>query len=441
MSDVAVLISLPTESVAVRATVASLVAVAAIALLLRSGLRVPRVRSAAVLIPAAALLVAVLTSWGDLLLPTVMTATDADGALPLRVSDGYLRVAPVGWPLAAVWLAVVALRVIRRIVAMRRMHQLAGSGGTRRDVRVVRILACVAAKLRLPVPAVSIVDGCPGSAVVVGIRHPTVVVDAGLLRSLDDEELEGLLAHELSHIRHRDNLIGLLVGLTRDVFFFVPGGKWVARRLRDERELAADHLAVAATARPGALASGLLKVIDSQQPVVACAAFAAPAAVVTRVERLLADARPATPLRAVLEGSAVAAVLAVATLMAGWLPAAVAGQSAAGDALAVLWAWRSQPASEVATEATALAVFRRNQPDPPPPPVASRASFADGQEFHPAVLRGFRPAEPTPIATPPDGTRPGAVDARVLDNWRARPVVTSDGGVAVYWLRRLETVG
>ncbi len=440
MSDVAVLISLPTESVAVRATVASLVAVAAIALLLRRGLRVPRVRCAAVLIPAAALLVAVLTSWGDQLLPTVMTATDADGALPLRVNDAYLRVAPVGWPLAAVWLAVVALRVIRRVVAFRRMHRVASSGGTRGDVRVVRILRSVAATLRLSAPAVAIVDGCPGSAVVVGIRRPTVVIDAGLLRTLDDEELEGLLAHELSHIRHRDNLIGLLVGLMRDVFFFVPGGRWVTRRLREERELAADHVAVAATARPGALASGLLKVIDSQQPV-ACAAFAAPAAVVSRVERLLADARPETPLRTGLEGAAVATALAVAILVAGWLPAAVAGQSVAGDALAVLWAWRTQPASQVTAEATALAVFRRNEPAPPPPPVASSGPFADGHEFHPAVLRGVRPAEPTLIATPAVVTRPGAVDARVLDNWRARPVVTSDGGVAVYWLRRIETVG
>jgi heat shock protein HtpX len=75
--------------------------------------------------------------------------------------------------------------------------------------RVVRRLA---EKQGLPVPRVYLIPQAAPNAFATG-RDPThaaVAVTQGLLQILDEEELEGVIAHELSHVRNRDILIGTI---------------------------------------------------------------------------------------------------------------------------------------------------------------------------------------------------------------------------------------
>lgn len=436
MPDFGVLLSVPTQSVAVRAAVGSLVAMLVVTLLLRSSLRVPRVRSSAVLVPIGALVALVALSWEQPLLPTLMTATEAEGAVHLPVGDTYLPMAPVGWPLAAAWLAIASVRVRRRWLSIRRMRQIAATGAPPPDARVLRVARGVAARLRVPAPRVVVVDGCPGGAIVVGVRQVTVVIDTRLLAALDEKELEGLLAHELAHVCRRDNLVGAVVGLVRDVCFFVPGGRWVARRLCAEREFAADQVAVGVTARPGALASGLLKAIDQHRPAGSCATFAAPAPAVTRVERLVGDAACIAGPRHAVESALVAGVLTLAVALGVHLPALVAGRTA-GDALALAWAWRSAPPEVATVEPQAFASFRRSGR---PVDVTERKADTTepGQEFHPTLLRGQVLPERDWEPEGSDVPLVRRANAAVLEQWRATPVVTARRGVGVFWLRRLE---
>jgi heat shock protein HtpX len=58
-------------------------------------------------------------------------------------------------------------------------------------------------------------------------KHAVVCVTTGLLRRLDEPELEAVLAHELSHVAHRDvavmtiaSFLGILAGLMTRVFYF-----------------------------------------------------------------------------------------------------------------------------------------------------------------------------------------------------------------------------
>lgn len=440
------LFSLPTESVAVRATVGSLVAVLVVSILLRSVLRVPRVRSAAVIVPIAALLGAVVASRSGLLLPTLMTLSDADNALgPFRVGGTYVHFAPLGWPLIGLWASIASLRILRRLVSARRLQRVARAGSPDGEANLDRVTRLVAARLHVPSPRVVVVDGCPGGAALVGVRQPTIVVDAKMVAALDDEEIEGLLAHELAHLRRRDNLLALVVGIVRDAFFFAPGGRWVFRRLCQERELAADQVAIAATRRPGALASGLLKAIDTHEPTVMCAGFAAPAGVVARVERLVSDGPRLTRLRTAAESALVAAALTGAVFAAVRLPASAATFATAEgfgrDALAVLMTWNVAPAAEaIDTEATAFTVWRDSEAYTPERPVRSLEVLEDGREFHPAFLRG----ELSASASPRVSTVHASPEIRVQRNedlvnrWRATPLVAAQDGVGVYWLHQLE---
>ncbi len=154
----------------------------------------------------------------------------------------------------------------------------------------------------MPKPAVAIADSDMPNAFATGRSPNRAVVCAttGILRRLDTEELEGVLAHELSHVAHRDvavmtiaSFLGVLAGLiTRFTFYSGMYGGWgggrrdrdgdnaalmvlaimlvsaivyaisflLTRALSRYRELAADRAGAYLTGRPSALASALTKV-------------------------------------------------------------------------------------------------------------------------------------------------------------------------------------
>jgi len=67
----------------------------------------------------------------------------------------------------------------------------------------------LATRADLPMPRVFIVPGDTPNAFATGRdpEHAVVAVTEGIMRILDDDELEGVLAHELAHVKNRDTLI------------------------------------------------------------------------------------------------------------------------------------------------------------------------------------------------------------------------------------------
>ncbi|WP_433161211.1 zinc metalloprotease HtpX [Kribbella sp. CA-247076] len=146
----------------------------------------------------------------------------------------------------------------------------------------------------MPKPKVAIADVDLPNAFATG-RNPdkaVVCVTTGILRRLDADELEGVLAHELSHVAHRDvavmtiaSFLGVLAGLitrfglygglgrNRDqnaamvvlTIILVSAAVYaisflLTRALSRYRELAADRAAAILTGRPSTLASALTKI-------------------------------------------------------------------------------------------------------------------------------------------------------------------------------------
>jgi heat shock protein HtpX len=150
----------------------------------------------------------------------------------------------------------------------------------------------------MPKPKVAIADSDIPNAFATGRSPQRAVVCAttGIMRRLDERELEGVLAHELSHVAHRDvtvmtlaSFVGVLAGfLTRMTLYSgMFGGNrrnndnggapailiitlvsvvvyalsfLLTRTLSRYRELAADRAGAFLTAQPSALASALTKI-------------------------------------------------------------------------------------------------------------------------------------------------------------------------------------
>lgn len=147
----------------------------------------------------------------------------------------------------------------------------------------------------MPKPRVAIADSDVPNAFATGRnqKNSVVCVTTGLLRRLDAAELEGVLAHEMSHVAHRDvavmtiaSFLGIVAGLMTRVALYSGLGRGrddrgglpiglivmfvsvlvyavsflLTRALSRYRELAADRAGALLTQRPSALASALVKI-------------------------------------------------------------------------------------------------------------------------------------------------------------------------------------
>lgn len=76
------------------------------------------------------------------------------------------------------------------------------------------LVATLAKQAGLPMPRVCIINDETPNAFATGRNpeHAAVAVTTGIMRILDQEELGGVIAHELSHIKHRDTLISTIAG-------------------------------------------------------------------------------------------------------------------------------------------------------------------------------------------------------------------------------------
>jgi len=101
------------------------------------------------------------------------------------------------------------------------------------------------------------------SPFVCGAWRPLLVLPESLAETLAPSQLRQILLHELAHVRRNDLIWGWAPTLVRIVFVFHPVVHWVVYRLRLERELACDQLAITYSENnPGDYANTLVHVVD-----------------------------------------------------------------------------------------------------------------------------------------------------------------------------------
>jgi beta-lactamase regulating signal transducer with metallopeptidase domain len=153
----------------------------------------------------------------------------------------------------------------------------------------------------------------------VGIWRPVILLPEGIAERLSPKEMDAVMAHELCHLRRRDNLLAAVHLLVEALFWFHPLVWWLGSRLGEEREHACDESVLAAGNPPLVYAEGILKVCRFYIQSPACASGVSGAALETRVGTILRN-RPVNDVE-----SAKWALLALVALLSVMLPLLAGG--------------------------------------------------------------------------------------------------------------------
>jgi uncharacterized protein (TIGR03435 family) len=76
---------------------------------------------------------------------------------------------------------------------------------------------------------------------VFGILRPVLLLPVSLVDRLSPPQLNAVIAHEMCHVRRRDNLTAAIHMVIQAVFWFYPPVSWIGARLMEERERACDE--------------------------------------------------------------------------------------------------------------------------------------------------------------------------------------------------------
>lgn len=164
-----------------------------------------------------------------------------------------------------------------------------------------------------------------------GYLRPLVLMPTAMVTAMPTEMLEAIIAHELAHIRRYDLWVNLAQRVVETLLFYHPAVWWLSNRLRAERELCCDELAVRATGERLTYASALESAgrarLAARQPALAVALGRDGKSTLGRVRHVLGLPPAPADSRPWLAGVVAVAVLAVLTAPATWVLAARAEPS------------------------------------------------------------------------------------------------------------------
>jgi bla regulator protein blaR1 len=95
---------------------------------------------------------------------------------------------------------------------------------------------------------------------VFGLVRPVLLWPAGISAQMDDAQIASIMAHEVEHVRRRDNLTAAIHMFVQALFWFHPAVHWMGTRLLEERERACDEKVLELSGHPDTYAESILKV-------------------------------------------------------------------------------------------------------------------------------------------------------------------------------------
>jgi beta-lactamase regulating signal transducer with metallopeptidase domain len=192
--------------------------------------------------------------------PHLMAAAHARAVAPTAVSvtagvasPEVIVVEAPALPVAASWLMVlwlagvlflVTAAIISSVRMQRAVRQARRDGNAAVDSRLESVVAEARQLLGIG-RAVAIVEcDLVTTPALHGLRRPTLLFPSGLAASFDRDELRHIVLHELWHLRRGDVAVSWILSAIQALHWFNPFVWFAMARIREERELACDELAL-----------------------------------------------------------------------------------------------------------------------------------------------------------------------------------------------------
>lgn len=157
------------------------------------------------------------------------------------------------------WIVGVVVLSLRSLGGWWLIQRLRRSATALAPAEVEASFSRIASALGLRRPVLLRVSQALAGPVTVGALRAMVLLPLSAVTSLGPDELEVVLAHELAHVRRADFFWNLIQTLAETLFFFHPAVWWIGSRIRYERELCCDDLALKVCPDPVVYASALFR--------------------------------------------------------------------------------------------------------------------------------------------------------------------------------------
>ncbi len=209
-----------------------------------------------------------------------------------------------------VWAFGVAIFALRLAFAWRHVARLRRTANPV-DSSLLECARALASRLGITRPVRLLVSALAEAPSVVGWLKPVILIPASALAGLEAAQLEAIITHELAHIRRHDYLFNLLQTVVETLLFYHPAVWWVSSRMRQERELCCDDLAVRHCGDALVYARALTR-MERLRSAPSPAVAANGGSLLYRIERLTGAAHEAAPSRAPLVFALIALVVPLA---------------------------------------------------------------------------------------------------------------------------------
>ncbi|HEV2418949.1 MAG TPA: M56 family metallopeptidase [Terriglobia bacterium] len=184
----------------------------------------------------------------------------ATASAPAHAAPGLAHLIP--FLLVAAWFCGFALTLLVWFARWRRIARTCQTAAQAPEGRETDILRRVERQIGIRKPINMQISAGLLEPGILGIFKPVLIWPEGLSTSLDDAQIEAILAHELWHVRRRDNLAAFIHMAVEAIFWFHPFVWWLGARLVEERERACDEAVVALGQAPRAYAESILKACE-----------------------------------------------------------------------------------------------------------------------------------------------------------------------------------
>lgn len=218
----------------------------------------------------------------------------ATDAIVTAYTAGDLGIAELDWMekvyfgLALVWLLGLAFGSIRLLSGHLYLQLRFGRGGNPVPASWQPVLQQLIQRLdQRPSLARKVrLSNRINSPALIGLFKPLILFPVSVVNHLEPDEVEALLAHELSHYASKDHWWNFLQTLIEVLFYFNPAVHWIGKRIREEREFRCDQRVGELGISTLVYATALYK-IEEQCLTPKLALSARPGSLLGRVERML----------------------------------------------------------------------------------------------------------------------------------------------------------